>query len=237
MKKLKIIFPILYFVSVILLIIHSDCKNPDEYKPKGDSLLPPPAPPRLLTPPDSFVHMPFGSPRLIISWENIEDAEIYEINFVAEKGRTWTLQLDTNALIQSWADTLLFDKYKWKVRAYSSKWDYYTNWSEEWHFEVNFRFLPPTPLFPKFDTSLYFDSLPAPITFHWTEVTNAQYYNIRLYRDTTYLFDYNVSTNSETIIIDTSGIYYWQVLAGNKNWQYDTGWSFKSRFRVFIGKK
>ena len=232
MKGYRFIKGIAVFVIILKLSINSYCKKPDENKPDGDTLLPPPPPPQLLTPPDSFVHMPFGSPRLIISWESITEAEVYEINFVSEKSGEWTLKLDTSALIQNWADTTLFDKYKWKVRAYSSKWDYYTLWSEVWHFEVSARFDPPIPLYPPYDTILYFDSLPAPITFQCSEIPQAQYYYIKLFEDTTYLFDYRVNTNSETIILDAPGVYYWQVFAGNKNWQYNTEWSFKSCFRV-----
>jgi len=237
MNNYNLIKILTLLMIIFILAINPDCKNPNDYRPKEDSLLPPPPPPRLLSPPDSFVHMPLGSPRLIISWKSIEDAEIYEIHFVGEKGYEWTLQLDTNALIQRWADTVLFDKYKWKVRAYSSKWDYFTDWSVEWHFEVNFRFSPPTPLYSSYDTIFYFDSLPKPITLQWSEIAEAQYYYIRLFIDTTFLYDYRVNTNSETIILDSPGTYYWQVLAGNKNWQYNTDWSFKSRFRIIIVQK
>ncbi|MEO0161685.1 MAG: hypothetical protein ABIL39_07390 [candidate division WOR-3 bacterium] len=222
---------ILMMVSIMAI----DCKNPDEYKPKGDSLIPPPPPPQLLTPPDSFVHMPFaGGSRLYISWEPLADAESYEIKFIPEKHQEWTISLDTNFLIQSWADTSLFDRYQWQVRAYSTKWEYYTAWSSPHHFEVSSRFAPPTPIFPPRDTVLYFDSLPTIITFQWSEVSGAQYYYLRLYEDTTFLFEIRVTANAEAVEIGKAGGYFWQVLAGSKHWEYDTGWSPLVRFLVSV---
>ncbi|MEO0094576.1 MAG: hypothetical protein ABIL18_05960 [candidate division WOR-3 bacterium] len=226
----------LFCIITIALTNGPVCKNPDEYNPDVDSLLPPPAPPNPLTPPDDFVHMPNGTNRLLISWEHIEDAEIYEINFVGENHNEWKLKLDTTFIAQNWMNTNLFDKYTWKVRAYSSKWEYYTNWSEPWHFEVRFPFDPPAPLYPPNDTILYFDSLPAFITLQWTEITGAQFYYYRVFMDTTLLFECLTYTNYGTISIAMPGNYYWDVKAGSELWEFDTNWSVRYRFLVISNK-
>ncbi|MCX7995916.1 MAG: hypothetical protein N3A65_09150 [candidate division WOR-3 bacterium] len=227
------------YVLVIFFLIHgSTCKNPDKYRPDYDSLLPPPPPPLLLSPPDSFVHMPLVSGnRLLISWEHIEDAEIYEIHLIGENHPEWTIELDTNFLAQNWANIALFDKYTWKVRAYSQKWEYYTDWSKPRIFTVSHRFPPPIPLYPPGDTIFYTDSLPISINFEWSMVSGAQYYYLRATMDTTFLFEIRVTNNHETVFIEEPGIYYWQILAGSKHWEYDTGWSPAIRFTVIKNKK
>ncbi|MGB9720923.1 MAG: hypothetical protein ACPL28_05525 [bacterium] len=224
---------ILFFAFILFLSVEPNCKNPNEYKPPEDSLLPPPAPPELLTPPDSFIHMPFvGGNRLLISWEHIEGAETYEINIVGERTKEWTLQLDTNILTQNWADTSLIDKYTWKVRAYGSKWDYYTDWSVPRHFEVvRMRFAPPVLIYPPYDTVLFFDSLPANIDLTWSEVPKAQSYDYQVFLDETPIYENTVYTTHSVITIDSATVYTWGVRANSPLWEFPTNWA-GGRFSV-----
>jgi len=221
-------------IIIFILAINSDCSNPNDYKPKQDSLLPPPPPPHLLSPPDSFVHMPLGDNRLLIFWERIEGATIYEVNFVGEKFGEWTVEIDTNFLNQNWYDPYgkYNDKYVWKVRAYGPKWDYYTDWSEPRHFEVRDTFPAPRLLYPPNDTVLYFDSLPGIITLMWQEIPEARFYCLRVLYDSMPLFEHNVNQNYESVEIDSTGTYSWQVRAENPHWEFPTYWSFIFRFYV-----
>jgi len=221
-------------IIIFILAINSDCSNPNDYRPKQDSLLPPPPPPHLLSPPDSFVHMPLGGNRLLIFWERIEGATIYEVNFVGEKFGEWTVEIDTNLLNQNWYDPYgkYNDKYVWKVRAYGPKWDYYTDWSEPRHFEVRDTFPAPRLLYPPNDTVLYFDSLPGIITLMWQEIPEARFYCLRVLYDSMPLFEHNVNQNYESVEIDSTGTYSWQVRAENPHWEFPTYWSFIFRFYV-----
>lgn len=225
MKKLKKILILtkvgLLFIIILSLAIITDCKDPNEYKP--DSLLPPPPPPLLLSPPDSFVHMPLGYNRLSISWESIEDAELYEINFVGETTKTWTTVLDKNQLIQNWF--LVRDRFTWKARAYSSKWDYYTNWSTPRHFEVRDTFPSPTLLYPPHETTFVFDYLPANIYCLWDTIHGAQYYEIKVYYYNSLIYERRLTNNHDLIMVDTTGKYSWQVQAGSNLWEFNTGWA------------
>ncbi len=224
---------ILFFTLVLILSIKSNCKSPDKYKPPQDSLLPPPSPPELLTPPDSFVHMPFvGGNRLLISWEHIDGAETYEINFVSEKHGEWTLQIDTNMLTQNWAETSRVDKYAWKVRAYGPEWDYYTDWSALRHFEVVMMpFNPPVLIYPPHDTIFYFDSLPANVDLIWSEVPRAHSYDYQVFLDGTIIYE-NTTNDTLTIIsIDSATTYCWAVRANSPLWEFPTYWA-GSRFFV-----
>jgi len=226
---------ILLFIFTLVLTFTPDCKNPNDNKPPEDSLLPPPEPPELLTPPDSFVHMPLGNNRLFISWNHIEGAEIYEINFVNETMDEWTTQADTNFLNQNWFER--FGKFTWKVRAYGPAWEYFTDWSMPRHFEVRLPFDPPALLSPPNDTIFSFDSLPANINFQWSKINEARFYVIQIYIDTTLIYEITTKNVYETALIDSVATYYWQVRADNNHWEYPTGWSARKRFFVQLRSK
>ncbi len=236
-KVTRHIMSISFILTILLLTIffNPKCKDPNEYKPPVDSLLPPPPPPNLLTPVDSFVHMPLGDNRLLISWEQIEGATIYEINFVAEILGEWTLQLDTNALSQNWFG--IKDKVVWKVRAYGPKWDYYTDWSAPRYFEiVRFPFSGPEVIYPPNGATLVFDSLPAEITLQWKKLSNAQYYDVNVFLDTTLIYENTLYDQHYTIIIDSATNYFWAVRAGSEKWEFPTSWS-AALFSVQLSKR
>lgn len=224
-KKGVILFLFVLFISLNLI-----CKSPDDYKPEVDSLLPPPAPPVLLTPPDSFVHMPLGWNKLFISWEAIPDVEFYEINFSGDSTPAWTLKIDTNFLNQNWFNQR--DRFIWKVRAYSPQWEYYTDWSTPRFFEVRDTFPPPELIYPPDDTLFIVDTLPADISLQWTEIPEAEFYEFHLYFDTLLLYELNLAVNYYIITVDTTGGYYWEVRANNRHWEFPTRWSSKNCFFV-----
>lgn len=228
-KNSLIIKTLSLFVFIIITGLNHDCKSPDEYKPE-DTLMPPPEPPELFTPIDSFVHMPDGSNKLLFTWELIEDAEIYEIYYKGKKTKEWILQRDTNYIAQNWI-TVSPDTFTWKVRAYNSKWQYYTDWSKSRQFEIRPKPGGPLLFYPPDDTVFTFDTFPADINFLWSSVQDEQYYEIRLLLDSIEI--YSVTTpNTQTILtIDSSATYYWWVRACSKYWESPGWWSI-SGFHV-----
>ncbi len=234
-------FFILLRLTILVIIfctifLNPTCKDTKDLKPPEDTLLPPPAPPKLLSPSDSFVRMPTeATGRLLLTWEAIKDAKIYEIYFDGDTTDEWTVSTDTNFFslrLQGEPWEYMLDKFIWKVRANSSKWQYYTDWSEPRHFEIRLRPEPPHFIYPPNDTNLFFDTLPAELTLEWTVVQDEQFYDVKLLIDTFPYYVTTVQNNSCIIILDTTGTYYWQVRAGSKYWEYYTEWSALWRFSV-----
>jgi hypothetical protein len=142
MKSFYSILKILPFVIIVMFITYyPGCKNPEEYNP-DDSLIEPPEPPQPISPPEgtSYVWTPqVGSIfHLDFEWSTVTGAQRYE------------LEIDTdssfdNAAVYSTSYTSIqaelyeIDTYFWHVRAYSSAWTYYTEWSDI----RTFRIAPP----------------------------------------------------------------------------------------------
>ncbi len=219
----KIILPL---TLLITLIFTTNCKDPNTYKPPVDSLLPPPPPPELLTPPDSFIHIPQGDNRLLISWEILEGAEIYEISFVdLNIMKEWSYTLKKNYIAQSWLG--YYSRFTWRVRAYGPTWEYYTDWSVPRYYEVVRKPLPPPALiYPPNDTIFYVDTLPANIEFIWSEVPKAKSYDYEVYLDGNIVYEYTLNTTHTVILIDSAATYNWCVRANTPLWEFPTGWAY-----------
>ncbi|MGQ9701542.1 MAG: hypothetical protein ACUVQT_03700 [bacterium] len=221
----------LFFALLIHLVFVMHCKDPDNYKPPVDSLLPPPPPPELLTPPDSFIHMPRGDNRLYISWKILEGAEIYEINFVdLNIMKQWTFTLDTNYISQNWYG--YYSRFTWRVRAYGPGWEYYTEWSAPRYYEVvKMPFEPPQLIYPPCDTTLYFDSLPAYIELIWSPVPGARFYDYQIFVTGQMIYENTTSTTNTVFLVDSPTSYSWCVRANSPLWEFPTNWAL-SRFLV-----
>ena len=132
---LKILF---LFTAILGMSLDSGCKNPEEYKPPEDSLIPPPAPPQLIIPNDSafFSMTPGSNIDIYFEWSNITDADFYEIEFSDNP----TFTNSTRYKYYTHSATINFTelgKYFWHVRAYSPLWTWYTNWSETRYFLIS----------------------------------------------------------------------------------------------------
>ena len=230
------IFLGLILMAVGYLTINTACKNPNDFKPPEDTLNQPPAPPQLFSPIDYYVRMPDApTGRLLLTWEAIKDAELYEIFFTSDSNGQWTVPYDTNFFsmrLEKEPWQYLIDKFTWKVRAFSSLWQYSTDWSEPRHFEVRFKPLPPQLTYPANDTNVIFDSLPAEINFMWDRVQDEQFYDLEVYLDSLLVFERRVQNNSYQTAFTSTGTYYWQVRAGSSLWQYNTDWSELWSFHI-----
>lgn len=224
---------ILIFVLFMHLLFIPNCKDANIYKPPVDSLIPPPPPPVLLTPPDSFVHIPQGGNRLYISWEIIEGADSYEINFVdLNIMKQWTYTLDTNYVAQNWLEC--YSRFTWRVRAYGPTWEYYTDWSMPRFFEVvAMPFEPPKLEYPPYDTIFYSDSLPVYIDLIWSEVPRARFYDYQVFINGNIIFQNTIYSTQDVILVDSVATYYWCVRANSPLWEFPTGWA-GGKFTVLL---
>lgn len=237
---MKFVFPamshsarLLLSVLIFMLVYYYPaCKNPFDFEP-DDTLFIPPAAPRLLSPPDSFVRMP-GEARLLLTWEAVKDAEIYEIRIDGDTIEGWTIEYDTNAfsLRLDRTDGLILDRFTWKVRAGSGNWQYYTEWSKPGHFEVRLTPPPPELIYPPDETTFIFDSLPAEVDLEWAVDQDEQYYDINMLMDSFPYLETRVLTNSYSCVIDGAATYYWQVRAGSSHWESPSYWSELRKFTV-----
>ncbi len=219
----KIILPLILLITLIFTI---NCKDPNTYKPPVDSLLPPPPPPELLTPPDSFIHIPRYGNRLLFSWKSIEGAEFYEINYVdLNTMKEWSYKLKKDSIAQNWQG--YYSRFTWRVRAYSPTWEYYTDWSPIRYYEVDSEpFDPPTLIYPPDDTIFYVETLPVNLQLIWSEVSRAKFYDVIVYFLGNIIYEYPVNTTHTVISIDSVATYNWCVRANSPLWEFPTDWAY-----------
>ncbi len=134
----KIIFGIAFplFIIIFFSSINSGCKNPNEYKPPFDSLSPPPSAPQLISPKNDTV-MYYQTPHphdVTLKWSVVDDAQYYLLQ-IANDSTTLSDVDEINVETDSCIYTVTRNSfYFWRVRAYSRKWTWYTEWSETRHF-------------------------------------------------------------------------------------------------------
>jgi len=139
------------FVSLIILLVtaNSGCKNPEEYAPPVDSLIPPPAAPQLLYPPlDTSYWFGQGDQGwqfvvVVLEWTPVEDVQHYEIELASTAAfgssilsEIKTTSTRTTALIYRSMLQGTELKVYWRVRGESSRWTWFTDWSEIWYFRA-----------------------------------------------------------------------------------------------------
>ncbi len=137
-KNNRIFSLVLIFVLFLLLfsVSNNSCKNIDEYEPRFDSLSPPPPPPQLISPKNDTIFY-FQSPHpneIKLRWSVVENVEYYQLQIANDS----TILPNANPQnIETCSTTYTVVRngfFFWRVRAYSSKWTWYTDWSETWHF-------------------------------------------------------------------------------------------------------
>jgi hypothetical protein len=210
------------------------CRDPTDYAPHHeDTRVPPPAPPELLAPPDSFVRMPsFGNMLLRFSWTALPDADLYEIRFKGDSFPEWIWREPENSFDLGITLPDMLDKYTWQVRGSSPLWNDWTAWSAERHFEIRNRPRPPTPISPPVGTVIYLDSMQVEARFQWSTAQDAQFYNLKVFLGTTLLYDLTIPATTRTLALADTGRHTWQVLAGSKHWEFSSWWSTPRFFDV-----
>jgi hypothetical protein len=134
-------FLVAALVISLMLVAHG-CKDPDEYNP-GEPQYPPPGPPELLLP-YADTNLCYGSRHVPVffDWTTVGGAEIYEIQTDS------TLSWSTAEITQTSQPPIIIGLYRYagtapwyaRIRAGSSNWTNYTDWSETRRF-----FLRPDP--------------------------------------------------------------------------------------------
>ncbi|KPJ73943.1 hypothetical protein AMJ52_02540 [candidate division TA06 bacterium DG_78] len=128
----------LFIVGTVFLLIGlpRGCKDPYDYKPPEDILVPPPDPPQLIFPADSVWYvLDYGDVVFItFQWDTIYDADMYEFEFDTSQSfekTAWSeLTPEDTITFVFWPDTTDTVAYYWHVRAASDFWVWWTSWSE-----------------------------------------------------------------------------------------------------------
>lgn len=134
-------YPTLKFLIVLVIILILDinpgCKDPYDYEPQEDPLLPAPEPPQLISPRDSvyyFLPTAFDTAYITFKWSAIEDIEFYEfeIDTTILFGRNaWSRRTVYDTVTFGFsANEVLTITYYWHVRAASDLWIWWTEWSD-----------------------------------------------------------------------------------------------------------
>lgn len=229
MKIFILALKIIAMVGIIFVIhLNTGCNSEDDYT-GPDTLIPPPGPPTLIAPEDGFVIMFEGShidSHYVLEWTSVAGAEIYEIEYKIDTFPAFTIESESNECIVFVSNlTNRIGIHTWRVRANSSAWEMYTDWSEQGYFELRYRPGGPILLYPDNYATVTVDSQYAPLELQWYILDDEEFYEFRVFKDTV-LYDQNiVYTNSCQIFIDDSTWYNWQVRAGSSKWQYYSRWS------------
>ena len=144
LRRMRVLFRSnpLVILLIMAVLIGYGCKDPDEYDPE-EPQYPPPGPPQLILPyPDT--NLCSGSPfqNVFFDWSTVSGAEIYEIQTDS------TLSWSTAEITRATNPPTYIGLYRYsgnapwyaRIRAASSNWTNYTDWSESRRF-----FLRPDP--------------------------------------------------------------------------------------------
>ena len=118
-------------------------------------------------------------------------------------------------------------EHHWRVRASSTHWLNFTEWSGQRTFELRQQPNGPMLISPANDTVFYIDSLPLSVEFAWDTVQDEEYYWLYLNEDL-----YRLYTNEMTEVLDDTGLYTWRVQAGSDMWALPSLWSSTWQFSV-----
>jgi len=230
------IFLGLILMAVGYLTINPACKNPNDFKPPEDTLVFPPLPPRLLSPVDRYAFITDGIELSFrLEWEPVDSADTYILELTLN-GHPNSIALDSNSY-EGGVDSDHFGTNTWRVRVSSSRWKgSYTEWTETRIFYTRNRPQPPYLYQPPYDTSLSYDSMPAPVGFSWGTVTGAHFYNVEIYKDHQPIYCDNPDQCLDTIYVDDTGHYEWRVRATSDLWQLPGQWSDLWPFAIGLRK-
>jgi hypothetical protein len=225
-------------VVVSGLYVQPGCKNPDEYEPPEDSLVPPGELPQPTDPVNGFVYMwayeyqPFEI-SVEFEWTDVEQAESYQLEYTIDTFPPIIMDCESNLYTLLIRDTTgRFCNHYWRVRALSSAWEWFTEWSEQWYFELRMKPSGPQLLYPPNDTIFYVDSFPAVIEVQWDTVQDEEFYEMMIFQDSILYDQFYVNENFYEMYIEDTMQYSWQVSAHSSYWQYPSYWSGLRSFRV-----
>lgn len=234
MRKLfKIVTIIILHFSITFIVLsltfQTGCRDPDGYEPPEDTLISPPDPPQPLCPKHGYVYMIESTPFkkvIAFEWTAIEGADYYHLEYRVDTFLPIVKSCEANActiLIRSPTNRIC--KHYWRVRADDVSWENFTEWSEQWYFELRWRPLGPELLYPVDSTVFSTDTLPIMVELGWDTVQDEEFYDVRVFKDTIFVDYVTVPENSYTVCIVDTGRYDWQVRAGSSKWEHYSYWS------------
>lgn len=236
MKVFSVIVKASTIVGVILLVnFNPGCRDPHDFEPPEDSLVPPPAPPQHLAPAESTVFMVEGFPHTIhFEWSELVDANYYELEITVASFPPAIVPLDSTSWTLYIRDTHRLHDHTWRVHASSPRWTWFTDWSEPWHFDVRFR--PPGPelISPPQASTVYLDSLPNAVYLYWHPRSDETFYEVMVYKDTTLVYQDIVYDTIYWAYVDDTVQYLWQVRASSPKWEKYSYWSALWNFWVAL---
>lgn len=126
-------------VAVALLCLLA-CRDPNSYQPFDPANPDPPSPPVLAYPANGWISDDYAYPQNVsFVWQAVVGAQFYELQI-----QTDSLFPSTHPGLRVYQTSVVyslrrFGLYYWRVRAVSSNWNNYTDWSDP------FRFTLPNP--------------------------------------------------------------------------------------------
>lgn len=220
--------PIILIAIVLLFNVNPGCKDPHDFEPPEDSLVPPPDPPEHIGPQNNFVFMTEGTPMEVVidfEWTDLEDANYYELEITGESYPPVTVYLDSNSWTWYVRDTHRVRPHSWRVHASGPHWTWFTEWSEPWYFEIRYRPQGPQQISPPAESTVYLDTLPNVVALYWHRISDETFYQVHVYKDTMLLYQDIVYDTVYWAYVDETVQYSWQVCAGSSMWQYYSHWS------------
>ena len=136
MKPYRIAAKLLMLCAIILITnMNPRCTDPGEYRPRFDSLSPPPSPPNLISPSnDTLITYDHPYPHIIILiWSETSGAEHYELQVSTSTDFSGVVGIVGPDTLHAYELPSGGHRY-WRVRAYAQAWEWYTDWSDVWHF-------------------------------------------------------------------------------------------------------
>ena len=239
MNNLKTIILLLLLTMTLLIVMSGvNCRDPHDFEPDIDTLLDPPAPPELLSPESAYVYMATTYPYFYIyvdfSWTEVSGAEEYSLEVTVDTFAPVIYPTTDQAWTIIIMDTYRLCDYSWRVRAYSAAWKFYTEWSETWTFEARRQPDGPELVYPSNNQQFMIDSLPEAVDLGWRSIYDEDYYEIAVGKAFDTLSQVYANDTFSTFLAETTGIFWWQVKAGNPMWQCESKWSDKRYFIVEI---
>ena len=241
MRSVKMFVYVIFIFLVLLgMYVQPGCKDPDEFEPPEDSLVPPGEPPQPIAPISGFVYMwvyenlPFEV-LVEFEWTAVDQAESYQWEYIIDTFPPIIQNYGNNSCTLLIRNTIgRFCNHYWRIRAGSSAWTWFTDWSEQWYFELRKKPAGPQLLYPPNDTTFYVDSFPAIIEIQWDTVQDEEFYEMRIFKDAVLQDQFYVNENFYEMYVEDTMQYSWQVMASSSYWQYSSYWSNLWYFRVHL---
>jgi hypothetical protein len=134
LRRMSSRFPLSLSITLFIMavLIGHGCIDPEEYKPENPQF-PPPGPPQLILPyPDTSFYSGSSQMAVYFDWSTVNGAEIYEVQ--TDSTLSWSTAMmmrfsNPPTYIQLYRYAVVATYYA-RIRAGSSSWTNYTEWSE-----------------------------------------------------------------------------------------------------------